>query len=46
MLFQKFQELRYKNICFKLNGTLINRSATLLENRISDGDLITICEKD
>ena len=44
MLFQKFPELRYKNIYFKLNGTLINRSATLLENRISDGDSITICE--
>ena len=46
MLFQKFPELRYKNIYFKLNGTLINRSATLLENRISDSDSITICEKD
>jgi len=45
-LFQAFPELRYKNIYFIHKGTLINRSSTVIENRISNGDLIFIYEKD
>ena len=41
-LFQKYPELRYNNICYLHNASLINKSGTLIENRINNGDIIIV----
>ena len=41
-LFQKYPELRYNKICYFHNVSLINKSGTLIENRINNGDSIMV----
>ena len=43
-LYQEYPELSYKNIYFVVRGNLINRSLTIKENKINNGDRIIIME--
>jgi len=43
-LYQEYPELSYKNIYFIVRGNLINRSLTIKENKINNGDRIIIME--
>ena len=43
-LYQDYPELSYKNIYFVVRGNLINRSLTIKENKINNGDIIIIME--
>ena len=42
-LFQKFPELRNKNVYYLTNGTRINTRKTLEQNRIKNGSNILVC---
>jgi hypothetical protein len=41
-LFDEYPELKDRKIYFLLKGGLINRSDTIIENNIKDGDTILI----
>ena len=41
-LFEKFPELKHKEIYFLVNGMLINRLANLEKNKIKNGKIILI----
>ena len=43
-LYQEFPELRQKNIYFMANGNIIDKSASLEQNKIKKGNIILINE--
>ena len=45
-LYDEYPELKNKNIDYLLNGMLINKNATLKENRVKNGDVILIFNDD
>ena len=45
-MYDEYPELKNKNIDYLLNGKLINKNATLKENRVKNGDVILIFNDD
>ena len=45
-LYQEFPDFKKKNICFLMDGSVIDRNANLEDNRIKDGCIIIINEFD